>query len=260
MKTKLMINKLKVGISNNNYLLLYKQNNYFLKKRDNHQITTTFDQKSIYNNLKNYPDSLKPIFINQNQNLIIYKYLQLQTINIQNINNYIINIATKLKNFHLNQPLSANNFDIRDLFNKWQINQPLYSLNDFYYLFDDLNKYPLNSFCHNDLILDNIIYYQNQIQFIDFEYAANNYYMFDIVSFICENNLENSELANTFIFHYLGINPDKNFMKEFEYFKKISHLLWIQWANYKYHYTNQQIFKEIADDKYQRLINSEPLK
>ena len=254
MKTKLMIKKLKVGISNNNYYLSHKQNNYFIKKRAEHQITTTFNQENIYLNLKNYPNSLKPIFINKNQNLLIYKYLTLKTINMQNIDNYIINIATKLKNFHLNQPLSQENFNVQTLFNKWKVNNPLYSLDNFYYLLDDLYKYPLNTFCHNDLILDNIIYYQNQIQFIDFEYAANNYYMFDIVSFICENNLENTSLANTFILHYLGHYPDINFIREFEYFKKISHLLWIQWSNYKYHHTKHIIFQEIAKDKYQRLI------
>lgn len=254
MKTQLMIKKLKVGISNNNYQLLYKNQKLFIKLRKNHQISTTFDQKFIYNNLKNYPKSLKPLYISNNEKLIIYKYLDLNVIDKLNLEQYIINIAIKLKNFHLNQPLSQENFDIKNLFEKWQVNNPLYNLSEYTYLLEKLSDFPLNTFCHNDLILDNILYYNNQIEFIDFEYAANNYYMFDIVSFLCENNLENTYLANIFILHYLGHIPSDNFKEEFNFFKKISHLLWIQWANYKYHYTHNHIFKEIADDKYNRLV------
>lgn len=253
MKTQLMIKKLKVGISNNNYQLIYRNKKLFIKVRKNHQISTTFKQKNIYENLKNYPLSLKPIYIGKKEKLMVYKYLNLTVINKTNLEKYITNIAIKLKSFHLNQPLSQETFNIQNLFEKWQVNDPLYNLNDYTYLLNELKNYPFNTFCHNDLIFDNIIYYHKQIEFIDFEYAANNYYMFDLVSFICENNLENTYLADLFIIHYLGHYPDLHFKQEFEFFQKISHLLWIQWANYKYHYTNNSIFKEIADEKYQKL-------
>jgi len=52
-------------------------------------------------------------------------------------------------------------------------------------------------FCHNDLLLANILYDQEKhsIHFIDFEYAGLNYLAYDIANHFCEfagNNYENS--------------------------------------------------------------------
>ena len=43
-------------------------------------------------------------------------------------------------------------------------------------------------FCHNDLLLANIIFDENKhsIQFIDMEYAAPNYQLYDIANHFCE--------------------------------------------------------------------------
>ena len=43
-------------------------------------------------------------------------------------------------------------------------------------------------FCHNDLLLANILYDkdQNVIAFIDFEYAGPNYQAYDIANHFCE--------------------------------------------------------------------------
>uniref|UniRef100_A0A915KPI0 ethanolamine kinase n=1 Tax=Romanomermis culicivorax TaxID=13658 RepID=A0A915KPI0_ROMCU len=41
-------------------------------------------------------------------------------------------------------------------------------------------------FCHNDLLLNNIIYNNNEIGFIDFEYAGPNFQSFDIANHFAE--------------------------------------------------------------------------
>lgn len=43
-------------------------------------------------------------------------------------------------------------------------------------------------FCHNDLLLKNIVYNekQNKVTFIDFEYSNYNYQAFDIANHFCE--------------------------------------------------------------------------
>ena len=43
-------------------------------------------------------------------------------------------------------------------------------------------------FCHNDLLLKNIIYHEpeNLVSFIDFEYSDYNYQAFDIANHFCE--------------------------------------------------------------------------
>ncbi len=43
-------------------------------------------------------------------------------------------------------------------------------------------------YCHNDLLLANIIFYEknNSVNFIDFEYAGPNYRAYDIANHFCE--------------------------------------------------------------------------
>lgn len=41
-------------------------------------------------------------------------------------------------------------------------------------------------FCHNDLLLANVIYCGNTVSFIDYEYAGYNYQAFDIANHFIE--------------------------------------------------------------------------
>lgn len=41
-------------------------------------------------------------------------------------------------------------------------------------------------FCHNDLLLANIIHRNNSVTFIDYEYAGYNYQAFDIANHFAE--------------------------------------------------------------------------
>jgi len=63
----------------------------------------------------------------------------------------------------------------------------------------DYNKYVKkneNFLCHNDLTAINILVTDNNnIFLIDWEYASRNDIMFDIASFINENNLDNDEIV-----------------------------------------------------------------
>lgn len=103
-------------------------------------------------------------------------------------------------------------------------------------------------FCHNDLLLGNVIYTkeQNFVTFIDYEYAAFNYQAFDIANHFLEfAGLENVDytkfpeehLQNDWIRIYL-----KEFQNEFtetdvhrlfvnvNKFVLLSHLFWGLWA------------------------------
>ena len=69
--------------------------------------------------------------------------------------------------------------------------------------------------CHNDLISGNILYYNNDLYLIDFEYATNNLPFYDVVSFLISNNIE-GELKDLFINEYFDNKPPKN-LKEMTY-------------------------------------------
>ena len=53
-------------------------------------------------------------------------------------------------------------------------------------------KYPL-VYAHNDLVKGNLLFKDEQLIVLDFEYAGLNISLFDIASFISENNLSNDE-------------------------------------------------------------------
>ena len=53
-------------------------------------------------------------------------------------------------------------------------------------------KYPL-VYAHNDLVKGNLLFKDKQLIVLDFEYAGLNISLFDIASFISENNLSKND-------------------------------------------------------------------
>ncbi|XP_030762484.1 ethanolamine kinase isoform X1 [Sitophilus oryzae] len=107
-------------------------------------------------------------------------------------------------------------------------------------------------FCHNDLLLGNVIYTEseNDVTFIDYEYAAFNYQPFDIANHFAEfagidldntdykNNFPSKEFQKEWIEVYLqeffGIEPNENEIEELYVkvtkFVLVSHMLWGVWG------------------------------
>lgn len=110
-------------------------------------------------------------------------------------------------------------------------------------------------FCHNDLLLKNIIvnFYENKVTFIDFEYSDYNYQAFDIANHFCEfcgvNSFDASlypskEFQMKWIQNYLQMfsllnkkenpmNMEQNFDNFYEIVNKFSlaaHFYWALWA------------------------------
>lgn len=109
-------------------------------------------------------------------------------------------------------------------------------------------KYPLVP-CHNDLLLSNFIKTSERYYLIDFEFAGMNIELFDIASFISENNIDDFSKI-TAILHYFD---DKYTLDELKIMMKFLDILWYYWANFKYKYTGKKVYLEIANDKLRRI-------
>ena len=82
----------------------------------------------------------------------------------------------------------------------------------------------------------------------DFEYAGLNISLFDIASFISENNLSKNE-KEYFLSQFENINKkDVQTMINFE------NILWYYWASYMYKLTNKQIFNIIKSEDLDRIV------
>ncbi len=103
-------------------------------------------------------------------------------------------------------------------------------------------KYP-QCFCHNDLVKGNILFKHDKAYLLDYEYSGNNIELFDIASFLSENNcLQKEEVeyfASKFSYPLIEIYTMINF----------ENILWYYWALYSYQKENKEIFLEIAKEK-----------
>lgn len=96
-------------------------------------------------------------------------------------------------------------------------------------------------FCHNDLAPQNIIYDENELRFIDFEYSSYNHRGYDIGNFFCEfvgnecdwSRLPSKQERYEFYKHYLDttdIRALDQLEKEVVFFLPLSNLLWCLWG------------------------------
>ena len=106
--------------------------------------------------------------------------------------------------------------------------------------------------CHNDLTNGNILWVNNQILLIDFDFSALNFRIFDICSFLTENHLSTEERR-------LFLKKMKLSKLENYWLKKIidfEDILWGFWALYYFFQTKKQIYLIIATEKLTRFFSS----
>ncbi|AOG60331.1 choline kinase [Spiroplasma helicoides] len=110
---------------------------------------------------------------------------------------------------------------------------------------------------HNDMVPGNILIHQNNdIKFIDYDYVKLNNPLFDIASFITETLNDNTDMIKSFVKKAI----EKQIMKQSDIDdlnKCIAYqdVLWTLWANYMYEKTNEEIYLQIGQEKYERTKN-----
>lgn len=111
---------------------------------------------------------------------------------------------------------------------------------------------------HNDLVPGNILLNRlsKKIILIDYDYVMKNNKFFDIASFITETCNENEKFIFFFVTECLNhkiINESE--LKILDTCIAYQDILWTLWANYMFERTNNNLYLNIAHDKYNRVIN-----
>lgn len=111
---------------------------------------------------------------------------------------------------------------------------------------------------HNDLVPGNILLNRlsKKIILIDYDYVMKNNKFFDIASFITETCNENEKFIFFFVTECLNhkiINESE--LKILDICIAYQDILWTLWANYMFERTNNNLYLNIAHDKYNRVIN-----
>jgi len=231
---------IKQGIENTNYLIRSKKEKFILtifeKRVVKKEIPFFMKLMDQLNSLKiNCPKPLKNkkgnyLFKLKNKTACIVSFLNgkdkktLNTKNCYDIGRLIAEMhsSTKKINLHRKNSMGIKNLD--PLFNSIKFKSKKFTnLEKFLKInfLDIKKKWPKklpSGIIHGDLFIDNIFFNNNKVSgIIDFYFAANDYYMYEIA--ICVNALCFDKLKNRFT---LNKKKVKNLIKGYENIKKIS--------------------------------------
>ena len=175
-----------------------KKGNYLFKLRNKTACIVSFlkgkDKKTL--NIKNCHDIGKMIAEMHSSTKKIKLYRK-NSMGIKNLNPLLNSIKFKSKKFTNIEKFLKINF--KDIKKKWPKKLP-------------------NGIIHGDLFIDNIFFNNNKLSgIIDFYFAANDYFMYEIA--ICVNALCFDKSKNRFI---LNKKKVKNLVKGYESIKKFS--------------------------------------
>ncbi len=101
---------------------------------------------------------------------------------------------------------------------------------------------------HNDVVEGNLLKVDDEIKLIDFEYSGLGNKIFDIASFLTERELT-KEQHDTFVNQFEGID-----LEELRIVSAFLQIFWTRWALFKFRTTEKEIYKIIAEWKYEQYL------
>ncbi len=109
----------------------------------------------------------------------------------------------------------------------------------------------VSTLCHNDWVPDNIGFHQSRDYLLDYEYAGDNDPLFDVTSFLSENNITDPIFRDQFLEAYFNKNYPTNLQETLLYWEAFHHILWCCWAQMMHKQRKKAIYATIALDKKQ---------
>ena len=241
--------KLKDGITNINYKIKTFQGDYVIRiPRKGIDGINHFNQGKVLEKVKDF--NVEVIYYDNQTGILITKYVN----HIKRKEVPFDEVVNNLKTLHSLDITSIDAFDPFSLLNTYKqvVNETLFEkeemiINQARKLYD---KYPL-VFSHNDLLYSNFIKTENKNYLIDYEYAGKNIALFDIVSFLFENNIEGEEKQKQFIKQYFN-NIDEQLLLDVKTMHIFQDMLWGYWAYMMYYLYKDETFLEIGKIKQNR--------
>lgn len=244
--------KLKDGITNINYKIKTLQGDYVIRIPRRGMVGINhFNQAKVLEKVKDL--NVEVIYYDSQTGILISKYVKHKKRKEVPFKEVIDN----LKTLHSIDITSIDAFDPFLLLKEYKkvVNETMFEkeeiiVNQAKKLY---SKYPL-VFSHNDLLYSNFIKSDDKNYLIDYEYAGKNIALFDIVSFLFENNIEEEEKQKQFIKQYFN-NIDEELLLDIKTMHVFQDMLWGYWAFMMYYLYKDETFLQIGKLK-QRRYNS----
>lgn len=105
---------------------------------------------------------------------------------------------------------------------------------------------------HNDVVANNFLYTKNRSYLIDYEFSGMNIALFDLASFISENNITDHDKIALFLDSY-GFDMDN--LDDLENMIMFTNIFWYYWASERYKTTGDKVYLKIKKEKRKKIDN-----
>lgn len=251
------LEKLDVGLTNDIFKVITDTNIYTVRvpKNDTHGIFNYTLESEILRHVKEF--DVTEVDFDKNTGFKLSLWVDNKHFDEVNDTNKIIKIAKLMKEFHSINYKSGITFNYVSKYEtfKSKIIKPIFDITSYEHVFNEVivddNSLCL---CHNDWVSGNMLFTEDKVYLIDYEYAADNHPYFDVMSFITENNIIDNNQRKMFYDNYFDEYNEETLL-ELKKWEKVHHLLWCTWAMMMYESRKEAIYYEIALDKYNQLIS-----
>ena len=252
------------GLTNQNFLMEINQDAYVLRvpRQDAEQIVNRHHETLALEAIKDSGIDVEMIYYDEISGYKVTRYLP-DALTYQECNapDKIETVAKLMKRFHGLQANIQEAFDPMARLHNYQVNitKPLLDLSAFSWIEDSISHlHNPQVLCHNDWVDGNILFSKNQVYLIDYEYAADNDPLFDVMSFLSENQITCPALRKRFYDAYFE-TYDEQTLLQLSLWEDFHNYLWCHWAMMMYESRQEAIYHDIAIDKFQALCQKKNL-
>lgn len=240
------------GLTNENWIFTLDNETYIFRY-PTILVNNYVQEQKVIELLKNEELDVETIYFDPNTGIKITKYIDnLEEFSECTLPNKIEQTALLMKQLHDLQIQTHYHFHPIDKleFYKSKVKHCPYTF-EVNALLVKIKELDSNSIlCHNDWVSGNILFGEKNY-LIDYEYAADNDPLFDVMSFITENNIDDPKQRNTFYQTYFGKLPTADMMNKLHLWEQFHNCLWCYWALMMYEEKREDIYLEISEMKYE---------
>jgi len=254
------IERLKAGFSNYSFLINH-QHVLRIKKPSSDEFYNAKRESNIIKMVTPLNISETVVFFNENDGTKLSNFLpKTKKIIDQPSESQLILVAKTLRKLHVRKLNSGTTFDFfarltyyksqcHDLIDTAYERKTIAAVQRFY----DETPFVL---CHNDVVNGNLLFRARKVFLIDYEYAADNNPLFDLASFLSENDVKDEKKRRLFLRVYFGHRVDEKTYRHINKIIAVQDILWYYWSQMHYIRTKEAIYKRIAHHKWQAIKNN----
>ena len=210
-------------------------------------------EREIQLKIKRLNLDFEEVYYDNDEHYRITKYINnLNTFAQENANDKYLKVVSLIKKFHNLDLKTDIDFALDKKYASFvkNIKKPLLNYNQYQYIIDEFVNLPGQQvLSHNDLVDGNLLFKGDKAYLIDYEYAGNNHPLFDLMSFLSENQIYDSSIRETVYEAYFEHKPTPEELKTLDIIESAQNILWAAWANMLYDNRHEKIYLDIFNDK-----------